>query len=109
MPTTTTYRRDIDASIRMQQRALRLLNEVHRGACRPDPLMWQLGACGIAGSLSSFGNPAVEVTFRAWAKLLGLTVQTKQFPDNQRLYAMATDYGTARTDLSISVDLWPTN
>lgn len=107
-PLWTTTDRDRQ---RWQTRALRLLDEVHAKGAEAGlpPLMWNLGASGVGGHVSTLGSDPTnaEATLRAWAGMLGLSVKRAEGTTSHlRLFATAEDYGTSRASITISVDLY---
>lgn len=94
--------------IRWQRHALNLLNEVWGKGAKAglEPLMWRVGASGIAGTACQSDPVQQEESIRAWAALLDIELKEQSTGTGTRLSGFAKEYGTARwADIAISATI----
>lgn len=93
--------------IRMQNRAVKLLADIwQKGAkAKLEPLMWQVGASGIAGMATCIDPVEREAAIRAWAKLLNVELTERATGDGwRRLLYQPGDYSLPAFALKADIE-----
>lgn len=114
--TASSHRASTADRIRWQRQALRIMTEaIDKGArAKLEPLMWQLGASGCAGRVSTLRLTVEqqEQTLRDWARVLRLEVRRFERGGSVRLSAAeqrAEDWMTPRIRIGVELCDWATD